>query len=294
MSRPMLCADDTCEPDAPTPLAGSRPTWSGLLQLSLVGIPIKDYPAIRSREVGQFHQLHADCGQRIRYRKHCPVHGGVDASAIVRGYEYLRGQHVVVDPAELDRLRPARDRALRLERLIDPQQVDPARFAGRSFYLLADGRAAQPGYRLLVEALHRRGQWAVGRVVLNGHRQLVIVRPVASVLALHMLHYPEEVRACPAAPAGPPATAEEARLADVLLDAASGPLEWTVYRDERAEELRALIEAKIAGLPPAAEPAGVLPLLEALKRSVAAAQAPTNGVPVPLAKVRRKRGRRTA
>ena len=115
---------------------------------------------------------------------------------------------------------------------------------------MADGRAAQPGYRLLVEALHRRGQWAVGRVVLNGHRQLVIVRPVASVLALHMLHYPEEVRVCPAAPAGPPATAEEARLADVLLDAASGPLEWTAYRDERAEELRALIEAKIAGLPP--------------------------------------------
>ena len=49
-----------------------RPTWSGLLQLSLVGIPVKAYPAVRTTEAGHFHLLHADCGQRIRYAKQCP------------------------------------------------------------------------------------------------------------------------------------------------------------------------------------------------------------------------------
>lgn len=297
MTRAMTHADEALEPDGPTMPPGSRPTWSGLLQLSLVGIPIKAYPAVRSREVGHLHQLHADCGQRIRYRKHCPVHGTVDADAIVRGYEHVRGQHVVVDTAELDGLRPARDRALRLERFIDPGQVDPVRFAGRSLHLLADGLAAQPAYRLLVEALHRRSQWSVGRVVLGGHRQLVLVRPVAGILILHVLHYPEEVRACPAG-AGPaarrPPTAEEVHLAEVVLDAASGPLDWTAFRDERAEELRALIEAKVATKPAAAESANVvLPLLEALKRSVAAAQIRANAPPR-LAKTARKRGQQTA
>src|SRR5215831_6303307 len=79
-----------------------RPSWSGLLQFSLVGIPLKAYPAIRTREVPSGHLLHADCGQRLRYAKQCPVHGPVDNAAIVRGYEYGPGQHVRVEPEELD------------------------------------------------------------------------------------------------------------------------------------------------------------------------------------------------
>jgi hypothetical protein len=39
------------------------------------------------------------------------VHGPVDSAAIVRGYEYGPGQHVVVEPDELDQLRPAQDSA---------------------------------------------------------------------------------------------------------------------------------------------------------------------------------------
>jgi hypothetical protein len=74
------------------PLAGTtpwgRPSWSGLLQFSLVGIPLKAYPAVRTRDVPSAHLLHAACGQRLGYAKHCPVHGPVDSAAIVKGYEY--------------------------------------------------------------------------------------------------------------------------------------------------------------------------------------------------------------
>jgi DNA end-binding protein Ku len=125
-----------------------RPSWSGLLQFSLVGIPLKAYPAVRTRDVPTAHLLHADCGQRLRYAKHCPVHGPIDAAAIVRGYEYGPGQHVVAQPDELDRLRPAQDKALRLERFLAPGQLDPLLFAGRSLYLVPDGKAAEPGYGL--------------------------------------------------------------------------------------------------------------------------------------------------
>src|SRR5258707_13713578 len=36
-----------------------RPSWSGLLQFSLVGIPLKAFPAVRSRDVPSAHLLHA-------------------------------------------------------------------------------------------------------------------------------------------------------------------------------------------------------------------------------------------
>ena len=135
-------------PDA-LPFTGTtpygRPSWSGLLQFSLVGIPLKAYPAVRTRDVPSAHLLHADCGQRLCYAKHCPVHGPVDNAAIVRGYEYGPGQHVVVEPDELDKLRPAQDKALRLECFLAPAQLDPLLFAGRSLYLVPDGPAAEPG-----------------------------------------------------------------------------------------------------------------------------------------------------
>lgn len=64
-------------------------------------------------------------------------------------------------------------------------------------------------------------------------------------------------------------------MASLLLDAVSGDIDWFSYRDERAEEMRQLIEAKVAGQPiDADEPApALLPLLDALKQSVATAQA---------------------
>jgi len=275
-----------------------RPSWSGLLQFSLVGIPLKAFPAVRSRDLPTAHLLHADCGQRLRYSKQCPTHGPVEAAAIVRGYEYGPGQHVRVEPEELDQLRPAQDRALRLERFLAPAQLDPLLHAGRSLYLVPDGAAAEPGYAVLAAALVQRGRWALGRMVLGGHRQVVLVRPAGAALVLQVLHYPEQVRACPLATLPrPEAASEELRLAGMLIDAAGGAVDWGAYRDEAARELRALLDAKLRGQPAAApEPARmVLPLLEALQQSLAAAaQADDGAAPRGKARAPRRRTRRTA
>ncbi len=69
-------------------------------------------------------------------------------------------------------------------------------------------------------------------------------------------------------------------------------MEWAAYRDQAAEELRALLEAKLQGGPAALEePAPtVLPLLEALQQSLAAATGGAGGK----ARPSRKRVRRTA
>ena len=169
------------------PSPAVRPSWSGLLQFNLVNAPVKAYPAVASREISHFHQLHADCGQRIRHAKHCPVHGPVDAAAIVKGYEYGRDQHVVLDPDELDALRPAQDRALRLERFVAPSQCDPILFSGRSLHLLPDGVAAESVYEVLRENLVQKARWAVGRLVLSGQRQLVLLRLGGNVTAVARL-----------------------------------------------------------------------------------------------------------
>src|ERR1700683_1112871 len=140
-----------------------RPSWSGLLQLSLVTVPVKAYPAVATSDASHFHQLHADCGQRIRYEKPCPCHGRVEAAAIAKGYPYAPDQYVVVEADELDQLRPVQDRALRLERFTEAGHIAPACFAGRCLYLLPDGLVAQRPYQVLAQTLRQRAKWAVGR-----------------------------------------------------------------------------------------------------------------------------------
>jgi DNA end-binding protein Ku len=254
-----------------------RASWSGLLQLSLVTIPVKAYPAASTSQQIHFNQLHAGCGQRIRYEKHCPVHGKVEAGAIVSGYAYAPDQYVVIDQEELEPLRPPQERALCLERFLDPQQFDPVLFSGRTLYLMPDGLAAQHAYAVLTQVLGQRQKWAVGRVVLGGHRVLALVRPIGQLLALHVLHYPEQLRSADALPSlSRPETAspEEQHLAGLLIDAACQPISWSEYRDDSAEQLRTLIQAKLEGrtlAAPVAEEIPILQLVDALKRSVARA-----------------------
>ena len=105
MSAPSFATETTTVPAMTgSATARGRASWSGLLQLSLVTIPVKAYPAASTSQQIHFNQLHAGCGQRIRYEKHCPVHGKVEAGAIVSGYAYAPDQYVVIDQAELEPL----------------------------------------------------------------------------------------------------------------------------------------------------------------------------------------------
>jgi non-homologous end joining protein Ku len=85
------------------------------------------------------------------------------------------------------------------------------------------------------------------------------------------LHYPEQVRVCPQT-VWPMAKEpeEELRLAGMLIEAAGGKVDWTAYPDQAAQELKALIEAKLTGqaVEATAPPRAILSLLEALQQSV--------------------------
>jgi DNA end-binding protein Ku len=270
----------------PAAAAPSRPSWSGLLQVGLLAIPIKAYPALVSAPELPAHLLHAGCGQRLRYDKCCPQHGKLDATAIVKGYQYAPGQFVVLDDAELEQLRPARDRALALDTFLDVGQVDPLLFAGRSLYLTPASSAARPAYLVLAQAMRTRRQAGLGRLVLSGRRQLALVRPSGALLLLHLLHYPAQVRSGASLEEelhAPSVGATEARLAGELIDAYHRPPCWQDYIDDSAQALQALVQAKLQGrtpVEPDVPPTPLPALLDALRQSVAAlpAQTGANGV----------------
>jgi len=88
---------------------------------------------------------------------------------------------------------------------------------------------------------------------------------------------------------------EELGLAEMLIEAAGGKVDWTAYPDLAAQEVKALIEAKLAGQAAvvSAPAPTILSLLEALKKSVGTQSGKVATPPVK-EKTPRKRARRTA
>src|SRR5690348_9029550 len=221
-----------------------RASWSGMLRLSLLAIPVKAYPATSSSDAIHFNQLHADCGKRIAYEKLCPVHGTVEAAEIVKGYQYAAGQYVIIEAEELESLRSAREKALSLERFIDAREIDPIVFSGRCLYLLPESGPAHRPYLLLAQAMRARARWAIGRVVMSGHRHAVIVRPLGRLLVMDVLHDPGLLRSCAWLEAELQqldAGAEELQLAAMLIDSSTGIVDWQQFRDDTPDKLAALV-----------------------------------------------------
>ena len=279
----------------PQQLSTGRASWTGILQLSLVAVPGKAYPAVSTTDTISFNQLHAECHQRIRYEKHCPLHGKIDAAQIVKGYQFAPDQYVEIEESELDKLRPPKEKALLLEQFVDPGEVEPARFSGRTLFLAPDGVAARRSYGVIVQAMQLRNRCAVGRVSMSGRRQAIVVRPVGKLLWLHVLHDPALIRGCSNLEASVPETdvsPQELELACQLIDAAERPVDWSEYHDDTTDKVTQLIEAKLAGreITVPEESVQVLQLMDALQQSVAE----STPKPSRRSKSRTTRKRRTA
>jgi DNA end-binding protein Ku len=265
-----------------------RSSWKGYLRLSLVSVPVQAFTAnVTGGGEIHFNQLHEKCHSRIRYKKVCPVHGEVPASEIVSGYEYAKGQYVVVDPEELETLQSESDRAINIDTFVGPDEIDPLFFDGRNYYLVPDTPIGQKPYAVLYKAMEKQHQAAVGRCVFSGRAQLVLVRPLDGLLLMTMLRYENQVRKPEAFVddvGHAQVSSQELKLAETLIAASTAErFDFSSYEDDYTERLTELINAKVEGkqivAPPSEEPAPVINLMDALRKSVAHAKhgAPARG-----------------
>lgn len=257
-----------------------RSSWKGYLKLSLVSVPVRGYTATKSSAEIRLNQLHAPCHSRIKYQKVCPIHGEVPKDEIVSGYEFAEDQYVIVDAAEIEQLRSERDRAINVDAIVAPRKIDTAYMTDKTYYLVPDGAVGHKPFALIQKCLADDDLEAVARVVLFGREELVLLRPVENLIAMTALKYAAQVMTADVLKeevAEPSLAKEELALTKTLLKAfEKKKFSIGVYRDEYVENLRKLIEAKVEGKelvsPPPTEEPQVINLMDALKKSVAAAQ----------------------
>jgi DNA end-binding protein Ku len=256
-----------------------RASWKAFIKLSLVSIPVQGYSAAKpEREQITLHQLHQGHA-RIQYRKVCPVHGEVPNDEIVKGYEYSKGEYVVVDPKEIEKAQERGDRAIEIRAFVPPQEIDPLYYSGKSYYLKPDGPAGEKAYALLEAAMAHEKVYGLASVVLGARQELVVLRPVQHVLTMSGLQYESQLRNVSEFSEkehrGLPS--KELRLVETLIEAtAQKHFDASKFHDEYQDKLRKLVEAKAEGkeisIIPDQEPRAVINLMDALRKSVAQAK----------------------
>jgi DNA end-binding protein Ku len=252
-----------------------RAIWSGSISFGMVTIPVKLFGATESKDIS-FHLLHATCGTRLQQRRWCPTDEvDVPWSDTVRGYEYAKGQYVILTDDDFERLPLPSKHTIDLSAFVEEQEIDPI-FYERSYYLEPDERSAKP-YALLLKALAERKLSAVATITIRKKEQLCVLRPFKGTIMLETLYYPDEIRLDRGVDlSGVRISDRELDMAFTLIDILRRPFEPSEYRDHYREALAELIEAKLEGkevvTAPAARETRVYDLADALKRSVEAAR----------------------
>jgi DNA end-binding protein Ku len=251
-------------------------SWKGYLQISLVSVPVKAYTASSSSASISLNQLHGECNSRIQYKKTCPVHGEVPGDQIVSGYEYTKGQYVVIDTDELEKLRTPKDRSISVKNFVPAGTIDPIYQSGKNYYLLPDGPIGQKPYQLIHEAMQEKGVSAVAQVVISKKEELVVVRPIDDLLVMTVLNYANEIKE-PQSFLDEIVKAEsskqELELTEQLIGAmTTDDFDLAQFQDVYTQKLTQLIEAKVAGkeivAPPATEEPHVINLMDAIRGSL--------------------------
>jgi DNA end-binding protein Ku len=128
---------------------------------------------------------------------------------------------------------------------------------------------------LLLNAMKETGMAAIGRMVIRGNENFVLIRPKDEALVLETLFLAEDVRSqaeIDEAVAGMEVKDAELKLAQQVMESLVADFDPAELHSQYRSDLRQMLEAKLDGQeiakPQPAPETPVVDLMEALKRSV--------------------------
>jgi DNA end-binding protein Ku len=264
----------------------ARPYWTGNLQVSLVSFGVSLYVATESKSQISFHQISRRTGERIRHQKVLESAAESDEATtaedkdeIVKGYEYKKGQYVIIEPAELENLRVPSKHTISVSQFVDTNELNPE-YVEKPYFVLPENDSQTEAFTVVRQALLNAGKAAIGKVSFSGRENILAVVPAPHDdrgLIAYSLRFPNELRnqndyfrdIKPAA-----VNADSLELAETLIKKMSAKLDLSKFEDGYEVAVKALVEAKMNNLPvpideaPRKQPTNVVNLMDALRKSI--------------------------
>lgn len=227
--------------------AGTRPIWKGQLRLSLVSIPVEMFTATKSSAKPTFRQIHEPTGKPIHYSKVVDGVGEVDKDDIRKGFEYEKGDYVLLTDEEIDAVKLETRKTLELVQFVDEGEIPPLYFDTPYFLAPAD-ELAEDAFRVVRDALRKAKKLGLGQLALRGQEYLVAVRPCGKGILLETLHYADEIKKSDSFFSDIPSASTDPDLLDVataLIEKKTAKFDAGVFKDHYHAALRELIARKL-------------------------------------------------
>ena len=253
----------------------ARPTWQGHLRLSLVTCPVALYTATQPGGEVHFNMLHKKTHNRIRMIPTDPDLGPVERTDLVKGYEYEKGEYIVLTQDEIEDVRLESTRTIDIERFVEADSIDRL-YWDNPYFLAPDGKLAIEAFTVIREAMERTNRIALGRVVMHQRERMLAMEPRDTGMVAWSLRTHDEVRDpadffddIPDKKADP----QMISIAEKIIEQQEGKFDPSQFNDRYEDALRALIDEKRAGkgrkvTAPQPDDGKVVDLMAALRNSL--------------------------
>jgi DNA end-binding protein Ku len=274
----------------------ARPYWSGRIQISLVSFGVQLYVATEAKSQISFNQISRSTGERVRHQKvlqsaiENSSDGGAAATAvqkdeIVKGYEYRKGEYVIVENSELENLRVPSKHTIDVTQFIDLNELSPE-FVEKPYFVVPEDDSVE-AFAVVRKALQNTGKVAIGKIAFSGREHVLAISAAGDGdrggMMAYTLRYTSELRnqSDYFREIKPVEIGEESlELAESLIAKRSAKLDLGKFEDGYEVALKELVNAKVNNLPvpkdEVEEPrrGNVVNLMDALRKSLGSAEAP--------------------
>jgi len=275
----------------------ARPYWSGQIQISLVSFGVKLFVATESKSEIRFHQISRQTGERVKHQKVLSssvednpgeAADPVDKDEIVKGYEYRKGEYVMIEPKELAELRVPSKHSIEVSQFVGLDELTPE-YMEKPYFIIPEDDVQAEAFAVVRAALKKTKKAALGKIAFGGREHVFAVTAhdddKLGGLMGYTMRYQEELR--------DPAeyfkdikkvsvNADSLELAMELIKRKASKFEPEKFKDQYEMAVRELVEAKIKHLPvpkdeevAAPRRGQVINLMDALKKSVGGGGAET-------------------
>ena len=252
-----------------------QPIWKGHISFGLVSVPVSVYSATVERSI-PFTLLHGKDNSPIRYKRFCEEEDSeVPKDEIVKGYEFEKGQYVVLTEEDLSQADAKLTKTIDIVNFVKRGELDPMWF-DKPYYLEPQKGGEKP-YALLRQALEDTGFGGVAKTVLRNREHLGVVLPHENLLVLQLLRFSDEVRGAQKLEVPEDVTVEKKQLelATELINKMAEEFNHTDYVDEYSAKVLEVVRKKAAGkrvaVPKGRKAPAVKDLMDALRKSLKAA-----------------------
>lgn len=252
----------------------ARPYWNGQIKLSLVSLPVNVYAATNAAKTIPLHEIYKPTGQRVKHQNVVDDEP-VDREDIIKGYEFEKGEYVLLEPEEIQKLKIPSSKTLEITQFVSTKEIDPIYFE-KPYYVVPQDAKSEDAFIVIRDALSKSGKYGLGQLVIAGRERLCALKPYGSGMMLEAMRYSDEIRKADAYFEDikeARVTSEELQLAEQLIKQKTAKFNPSQYHDHYREALQELIDSKIEHRAPKFEeeekPRGkVINLMDALKKSL--------------------------